>query len=130
MSKSTRTTETEATTEVTETETVETLSPYKATTIVNELLAAAGVTDKEGGIKKLPPQMLYQYCNKGYIKAAKDEAGKWQITVPDLHEWVADYITKTAKRAEARKAKQEAELKGEAEGQEPKADDNEFAEAS
>jgi hypothetical protein len=87
------------------------LSPYKATTIVNEALAAAGLTDKDGNVKKLPPQMLYQYCNKGYIKADK-VGGKWHITDEALNEWLVGYVAKQQELAAKRAAKLEAELNG------------------
>ena len=122
MSENTETTTTD--------EAVQTLSPYKATAVVNELLAEAGLTDKKDDSKprQLPAQMLYQYCNKGYIKASKNEAGKWEIKVTDLTEWVAAYITKQNALAEKKAAKLQAELAGETESTEADAKVDEHAE--
>jgi hypothetical protein len=101
---------------------VQILSPYKATQIVNEALAEAGLTDKDGATKKLPPQMLYQYCNKGYIKATKVD-GKWNITEEALAEWLTAYITKQQALATKKAEQLAAELAGddetEAEATEP-----------
>jgi hypothetical protein len=40
-------------------------------------------------------QMLYSYCNKGYIKASK-VSGKWVVTAEDAAEWTKKYLAKKA----------------------------------
>lgn len=60
-----------------------TFSPYKATTVVNGWIAEAGVD------KKLPPQMLYTYVNKGYI-ASTVVNGKKVVTVEALRTWFTE----------------------------------------
>lgn len=58
----------------------ETMSPYRMTNIICSL----GFT--------LRPQMTYQYCNKGYIKASKNSLGKWFVTKDDAIEWTIKYM--------------------------------------
>jgi len=58
-----------------------TYSPYQATKVVNGWIADLGVE------KELPPQMLYTYVGKGYIKSFVGEDGKKKVTNEDLKNW-------------------------------------------
>lgn len=57
-----------------------TYSPYKATKLVNGWIADLGVE------KTLPPQMLYTYVNKAYIKSVEVD-GKKVVTEEQLRDW-------------------------------------------
>jgi hypothetical protein len=61
---------------------------YAAVKIVNEWL-------KEDGVEKiLPPQMMYMYAKKGYIKSFENEKGKVCATEEALRTWYDSYRTK------------------------------------
>jgi hypothetical protein len=105
------------------------LSPFKATELVNTLLAEAGLKDKKDASKPrvLPAQMLYQYAGKGLLHdgkpegerkgAFKNDEGKWQVSVAVITAWAENYISREANRA-AKKAEQLAkELAGETEAE-------------
>jgi hypothetical protein len=64
-----------------------TLTPYSAHTIVNAELAKLHI------IKKIPPQMMYQYVAKGYIPSIVVD-GKKRIKEEDLRTWFVKYVTK------------------------------------
>lgn len=57
-------------------------TPYAAHKIVNSIL------DRHE-LKNIPPQMMYNYVKKGYIKS---ENGL--ISDENLQEWVVKYMTK------------------------------------
>jgi len=67
-----------------------TMTPYAAAKLVNQQLADMGVE------KVLPPQMLYTYVNKGYIKSV-EVGGKKKVTHQALADWFAGYVNKTTK---------------------------------
>jgi len=60
-----------------------TMSPYKAANLVNGWIAEAGVD------KKLPPQMIYTYVNKGYIASLEVE-GKKVVTEEAVRTWFTE----------------------------------------
>jgi hypothetical protein len=62
----------------------ESFSPYQMSKAISVL---AGRYVRE--------QMLYSYCNKGYIKASK-VSGKWVVTAEDAAEWTKKYLAKKA----------------------------------
>lgn len=63
------------------------MTPYAAAKIVNATL-------KENGIEKaVPPQMLYTYTNKGFIKSVIVD-GKKRVTDEGLQEWLTKYVNK------------------------------------
>lgn len=62
------------------------MTPYKAATLVNAQL------DKYG-IKRIPPQMMYNYAAKNYIENELVE-GKKRITSEGLQSWLKGYISK------------------------------------
>lgn len=64
-----------------------TMTPYAATKLVNAALEEAGLE------KAIPPQMMYTYANKGYIKSVKVD-GKVRVTQASLDEWLTKYINK------------------------------------
>jgi hypothetical protein len=73
--------------------TIELVSPYAAAKIVNGWLATDGVQ------KKLPPQMLYMYVSKGYIKSVEMPEGskcKRMVSEDQLATWYAGYMKKTS----------------------------------
>lgn len=63
-----------------------TMTPYKAATLVNAEL------DKYG-IKRIPPQMMYNYAKKNYIATEIVEGAK-RITSEGLQSWLKGYIAK------------------------------------
>lgn len=64
-----------------------TMTPYAAAKIANKVL-------EENGIEKtLPPQMLYTYTAKGYIKS-ETVNGKRRVTREQLDEWLVKYVSK------------------------------------
>jgi hypothetical protein len=67
-----------------------TMTPYKAATLVNAQLSEMGIE------KKLPPQMLYTYVSKGYIKSVEVD-GRKRVTHQALADWFAGYVTKATK---------------------------------
>lgn len=70
--------------------TTATLTPYACAKIVNAELEKLGIN------KQLPPQMLYTYVSKGYIKSTEKK-----VALEDLQEWFVGYVTKLAgKKAE------------------------------
>jgi outer membrane protein W len=77
------------------------ISPYKAASIVNKMLADAGVLDsKTGETKKLPPQMFYNYTIarikagvKPYIGTIVID-GALKVDVRSLSAWTDRYIRK------------------------------------
>lgn len=72
----------------------EALTPYQACQAVNGWL-----NDLWGGAHRgLPPQMIYNYVSKGYIKSIADVNGKSRIRLNDLAEWFTKYTTPKGKR--------------------------------
>lgn len=69
-----------------------TMTPYKAHKWVNDQLKELGIE------KKVPPQMLYTYVTKGYIKSHVVD-GKKRVTNQQLADWFAGYVTKLTKEA-------------------------------
>jgi hypothetical protein len=69
---------------------------YGAAKLVNAEL-------QELGHDTIPPQMVYQYVSKGYIKSFTNAAGKRVVNESDLATWFVDYLNKKAARA-AKKA--------------------------
>ena len=67
--------------------TAPTYSPYLAAKKVNAQLKEMGIT------KTLPPQMLYNYVGKGYIKSVVVD-GKKRVTDEALAEWFVKYVAK------------------------------------
>jgi hypothetical protein len=67
--------------------TTETMTPYKAAALVNAQLK------EQGFEKQLPPQMLYTYVSKGYIKSVEVD-GKKRVTHEALTEWFVGYVAK------------------------------------
>lgn len=63
------------------------MTPYKASKIVNATLT------KEGIKKEIPPQMIYNYVGKGYIKSELVD-GKKRVTEEGLNEWLLGYVNK------------------------------------
>jgi hypothetical protein len=63
------------------------MTPYKAAKIVNAALVTEGIE------KVIPPQMMYTYANKGYVKSVTVD-GKKRITKDGLDEWLVGYINK------------------------------------
>lgn len=64
------------------------MTPYAAAKIVNAVLETL-----ETG-KQIPPQMMYNYANKQYIKSTRDGQNKIQIVEDDLQEWLKKYVKK------------------------------------
>lgn len=64
-----------------------TMTPYAAAKIVNAAIA------KEGISKEIPPQMIYNYVGKGYIRSELVD-GKKRVTDEGLNEWLLGYINK------------------------------------
>jgi len=71
-------------------------TPYGAAKLVNAEL-------QELGHDTIPPQMVYQYVAKGYIKSFLNADGKRKVNESDLAEWFVGYLQKKADRA-AKKA--------------------------
>jgi hypothetical protein len=67
-----------------------TMTPYAAAKLVNQQLQDMGLE------KTLPPQMLYTYVSKGYIKSNVVD-GKKRVTNQQLADWFAGYVTKLTK---------------------------------
>lgn len=63
----------------------EALSPYRFSQILGKL---AG--------KKLPPQMIYNYINKGYIEASRGATDKWEISHEEAIVFSSKYLRKNA----------------------------------
>jgi hypothetical protein len=63
------------------------MTPYAAAKIVNATLDAEGIE------KVIPPQMMYTYANKGYVKSVTVD-GKRRITEDGLNEWLLGYVNK------------------------------------
>jgi hypothetical protein len=61
-------------------------TPYAAAKILNEVLA-------EHDIKLIPPQMVYNYCKKGYIKSSTVN-GKIVVDENSFAEWSVKYLAK------------------------------------
>lgn len=68
-------------------------SGYKMSKVVNVRLV-------ENSLKEIPPQMIYQYISKGYIKSVT-ENGKRFVTEEVMNEWCDKYITKRLEKANA-----------------------------
>lgn len=72
-------------------------TPYQMAGVVNKLL-------EKVGLKTIPAQMIYQYCNKKYIVASRItvtmKKGKtetregWSVKAEDAVSWTTKYITK------------------------------------
>jgi hypothetical protein len=60
------------------------MTAYQLAKLVNEALESAGID------KRIPPQMIYTYVRKGYIKV--DEAKR--ISVEEADRWMTGYLTK------------------------------------
>jgi hypothetical protein len=61
-------------------------TPYAAAKILNAVLA-------ENEIKAIPPQMVYNYCKKGYIKSSTVN-GKIVVDEGSFAEWSVKYLAK------------------------------------
>jgi hypothetical protein len=92
-------------TEAVITEAVTSVSPYKASVIVNEALKVAGILNEDGSQKVLPAQMFYNYTRtdrknkkgavqKPLIPTIVTQAGRREITLVTLTAWLDKYITK------------------------------------
>lgn len=69
---------------------METLSPYAGAKIINALLKQYNIIDpKTDEVKVIPPQMIYNYASKGYIKNVNKK-----IKLEDLYEWAIKYFKK------------------------------------
>lgn len=83
---------------------METVSAYNAAKAVNVVLEEKGIINpKTNEIKKLPPQMFYNYTtariNKGQTPLIEcDSDGR--ILVSALTEWVGKYLQKLADKVE------------------------------
>jgi hypothetical protein len=66
------------------------LTGYKFTKRINEELAVHG-------LKEIPPQMVYNYISKGYIKSVEVD-GKRFVTEADANEWQAKYVAKRTQK--------------------------------
>lgn len=42
----------------------------------------------------IPPQMIYNYIGKGYIKGYKNSEGSWAIDKDSFESWIAKYALK------------------------------------
>jgi hypothetical protein len=73
-----------------QTQTVQTITGYAAAKLVNHALAEAGVD------KKIPPQMIYTYLRKGYIKSHNG-----LVVTESFAEWLQAYVTKAQAKAAA-----------------------------
>ena len=63
------------------------MTPYKAAKIVNESLKSVGID------KKIPPQMMYNYCKKSVgFKSYKNDSGKIEIDESSFKTWLEKYI--------------------------------------
>lgn len=62
------------------------MTGYKMSVLVNDEL-------KERGLKEIPPQMIYNYISKGYIKSELVD-GKRVVTDEAAAEWCSKYIDK------------------------------------
>lgn len=62
------------------------LTGYKFHKVVNEELATHNLAP-------IPPQMVYNYISKGYIKSVEVD-GKRFVTAADGAEWQAKYVAK------------------------------------
>lgn len=62
------------------------MTGYKMSKFVNDEL-------KKVGIKEIPPQMIYNYISKGYIKSEVVE-GKRVVSEEVVVEWCEKYIGK------------------------------------
>lgn len=62
------------------------ITGYKASKMVNEVLDA-------NNIKNIPPQMVYNYISKGYIKSEVVNNQR-VVHINDVAEWCDKYITK------------------------------------
>jgi hypothetical protein len=71
------------------------MTPYSAHKIVNAAL-------KEAGLSVIPPQMMYQYVNKGYIPCVLVEDKK-RVTQEAVATWLEGYIAKKTKTPETTK---------------------------
>jgi hypothetical protein len=71
-----------------------TMTPYAAAKQVNNQLAELGIE------KVLPPQMIYTYVTKGYIKSVTVD-GKKRVTAEALATWFVGYVNKTTKKVTA-----------------------------
>jgi hypothetical protein len=69
------------------------MTPYAASKIVNATLKTEGLD------KKVPPQMIYSYVSKGYIKSV-DVDGKKRVTEETLQEWLVKYVAKLSNKVE------------------------------
>lgn len=83
-----------------------TLNPYKAAKVVNAFL-------EKVGLKKVPPQMLYNYTqqrlNKGQrplIKAAFNDQGIVEVDPTDLERWMTEYACKKLAKLDEAKPEQ------------------------
>lgn len=62
------------------------MTPYAAAKILNEILSSKGVSE-------IPPQMVYNYCKKGYIKSTLVN-GKINVDESSFAEWSVKYLAK------------------------------------
>jgi hypothetical protein len=68
------------------------MTSYKAAKLVNIEL-------KKFEIKEIPPQMIYNYVGKGYIKSV-DRNGQKLVTEVAIRNWVTHYINKKLSKLE------------------------------
>jgi len=80
-----------------------TMTPYKAAREVNTQLAELGIE------KELPPQMLYTYVTKGYIKSVEVD-GKKRVTAEALAEWFVSYVTKLQGKVTVERVEDDGEV--------------------
>ena len=96
------------------------LSPYGCAKVINPEL-------EEMGLPTLPPQMFYQYVNKGYIPSFVAADGKRKVSELELAKWFEGYLEKKAARAQKKAEKISAALKPQTAPEPPcqEADDDE-----
>ena len=71
------------------------ITGYQLTDVLNSKLS-------EHGMKKIPPQMIYNYIKKGYISHVVDEKGKKRVELTEAKRFITSYLsgdiqTKTSK---------------------------------
>lgn len=69
-----------------EVENIEFLTGYKLANAINEML-------KSRGLKEIPPQMIYNYKRKGYIKSV-DVNGQNLVSVEEAELFAEKYVAK------------------------------------
>ena len=66
-----------------------TLTGWRVADILNEKLT-------KRGIKNIPPQMIYQYISKGYIKSVvvgqKNGKDVRRVTIEEAHRYIKSYL--------------------------------------